>query len=98
MLLPIIAWADCPEPRSSTSSASRPYFSYSFASLAIHGIHWEAESEVTPQRNFLSGLSWARAVPKISNGRTTISQKGFRVFIARSASEGGHVGPPLQKR
>ena len=49
MLPPMIACADCPEPRSSTSSASIPYFSYSFASLAIHGIHCEADSEVTPQ-------------------------------------------------
>jgi hypothetical protein len=50
MLLPMIACADCPEPRNSTSSASSRIFRK--AHLAIHGIHCDAEIDVTPQRNF----------------------------------------------
>ena len=38
-----------PEPLSKTGSTSSPFFSKSFASLAIHGIHKVGDSVDTPQ-------------------------------------------------
>jgi hypothetical protein len=49
-----------PDPRSKTISTSSPFFSYIFASLAIHGIHMAADNAVIPQLIFFTGRSCAR--------------------------------------
>src|SRR5215467_8411400 len=58
-LPPRIAVDVWPEPLTRTNWISSPFFSQIFASLATQGIQLDADSDVTPQLIFLSGLSCA---------------------------------------
>ena len=64
-----------PDPRSRTISTSRPFLSYIFASLAIHGIHMDADNAVIPQMIFFTGRSCAKLCalkPKLQMRNPTI--------------------------